>query len=64
VGSKYNLRITNHIHVASDYNQMIHKQILERIEWFKELEQKCKEEIEDVEAARIVFRRLCFEEKK
>ncbi len=60
MGSKYNLRITNHIHVASDYNQMI----LERIEWFKELEQKCKEEIEDVEAARIVFRRLCFEEKK
>ena len=41
----------------------IPKDTLRRQQWYKELWEKTLEEFKDQEIARIVFRRLVFEEK-
>lgn len=42
---------------------MIHKRINDRMNWLKELWDKTKDKFPDEEVARIVYRRLVFEEK-
>jgi len=42
---------------------MIHQDIKDRVQWFKELEDYVNSQIQDPQAAKIVYRRLVFEEK-
>jgi hypothetical protein len=42
---------------------MIHQRIKDRQAWFKELWEQVKKDFPDEEIARIVYRRLVFEEK-
>ena len=42
---------------------MIHKDTLLRIKWFKELYNKILNEVKDPEIAKIIYRRVLFEEK-
>ena len=41
---------------------MIHKRIKDRIKWFKELYEEILKDTKDPEIAKIIYRRVVFEE--